>query len=57
VGSNGTTAGTFLVRDIMPGSSGSALDFLTNVGGTLFFAADDGTHTFRQTTSPSSLPP
>jgi ELWxxDGT repeat protein len=48
--SDGTRAGTVLVRDINPGS-GASLDtgspnssFLTNVGGTLFFGADDGTH-------------
>ncbi len=33
--SDGTTAGTILVKNINPG-------FLTNVNGTLFFTADDG---------------
>src|SRR5262245_55669770 len=35
--SDGTAAGTVLVKDINPGS-------LTNVNGTLFFTADDGVH-------------
>jgi ELWxxDGT repeat protein len=42
--SNGTTAGTFMVKDINPGKSGSFPKALTNVKGTLFFHADDGTH-------------
>ena len=33
-----------LVKDINPGSDGSIPRILTNVGGTLFFAANDGTH-------------
>jgi ELWxxDGT repeat protein len=46
--SNGTPAGTVLVRDIHPGSSGgvpyaSNPSLLTNVNGTLFFEANDGT--------------
>src|SRR5262249_13992378 len=45
--SNGTEAGTVLVKDINPGSSygfplGSFPHYLTNVAGTLFFAANDG---------------
>jgi ELWxxDGT repeat protein len=35
-------AGTKLVKNIMPGLGGSDLAELTNVGGTLFFAASDG---------------
>lgn len=31
------------MKDINPGSAGSYPRFLTNVGRTLFFAADDGT--------------
>src|SRR5262245_57599686 len=48
--SDGTAAGTVLVKDIRPGSSpygypyGSDPQHLTAVGGTLFFAANDGTH-------------
>jgi ELWxxDGT repeat protein len=53
--SNGTAAGTQLVKDINPDSSGSIppggfytvsslTEFMTNVGGTLFFSANDGTH-------------
>jgi ELWxxDGT repeat protein len=53
--SDGTRAGTVLVKDINPGPSAS-LDtgislttgvipsYLTDVGGTLFFSADDGIH-------------
>ena len=54
--SDGTAAGTTLVKDLYPGSytdyyGGSYLyssdpKYLTNVGGTLFFAANDGTHGF-----------
>src|SRR5262249_29898719 len=41
--SDGTAAGTVLVRDINPGSSGSFPGNLTNVGGTLFFSAFEPT--------------
>ena len=45
--SDGTTAGTVLVKDINPGG-GDDYDYgpnsLTDVGGTVFFTADDGTH-------------
>jgi ELWxxDGT repeat protein len=37
------SSGPKLARDINPSGS-SYPDYLTNVGGTLFFAADDGTH-------------
>jgi len=40
--SDGTSAGTVLVRDIFPGSSNSSLASLTNVNGTLFFRANNG---------------
>ncbi|HET9223795.1 MAG TPA: ELWxxDGT repeat protein, partial [Roseiflexaceae bacterium] len=39
--SDGTTAGTRLVRDINPGVNDSAPDYLTNKSGTLFFSATD----------------
>ncbi len=42
--SDGTTAGTVMVADLNPGSAGSSPTSLTNVSGTLFFAADDGVH-------------
>src|SRR5262249_58532624 len=47
--SDGTEAGTVLVKDINPGSAfgygyGSRPYELTAVGGTLFFTADDGAH-------------
>ncbi|MEX0676088.1 MAG: ELWxxDGT repeat protein [Pirellulales bacterium] len=40
--SDGTEAGTVLVKDIFPGASGSLPFNLTNVNGTLFFSANDG---------------
>ncbi len=42
--SDGSSAGTVLVRDILPGSSSAGLNYLTNVNGTLYFRADDGTN-------------
>jgi ELWxxDGT repeat protein len=41
---DGTDAGTFLVRDINPGPASSRIFGLTVVGSVLFFTADDGTH-------------
>src|SRR4051812_30337093 len=37
--SDGTKAGTFLVKDIRPGVDGSSPLYLINVNGTLFFSA------------------
>jgi ELWxxDGT repeat protein len=42
--SDGTEAGTVLVKDICPGSCASAPRGLTAVGTTLYFGADDGAH-------------
>jgi ELWxxDGT repeat protein len=42
--SDGTLAGTVLVKDIRPGATGSYPQNLVNVNGTLFFTADDGAH-------------
>ena len=50
--SDGTAAGTVMVKDIYSGTAGSVgtddvnnrHDSLINVNGTLFFAADDGSH-------------
>ena len=42
--SNGTAAGTVMVKDINPGKATSYPLFLTNVNGTLFFQANDGVH-------------
>lgn len=41
---DGTLAGTVLVKDIAPGVADSGIISMTNVGGTLFFAANDGIH-------------
>ena len=41
--SDGTAAGTLMVDDIDPGSDSSSPNYLTVVGGTLFFTANDGT--------------
>jgi ELWxxDGT repeat protein len=40
--SDGTRAGTALMRDIHPGAGNSDASFLTGVGRMVFFAADDG---------------
>jgi ELWxxDGT repeat protein len=42
--SDGTEAGTVLVKDIHPGEYDSGPSALAGVGGTLFFTARDGTH-------------
>ena len=42
--SDGTAAGTVLVKDIVADGDSSSPAGLTNVNGTLFFAADDGTY-------------
>src|SRR5262249_43720795 len=39
-----TEEGTVLVQDIFPGPAGSLPRELGNVGGRLFFSADDGVH-------------
>src|SRR5262245_13447234 len=41
--SDGTAAGTALVKDINPGRSSAFPRSLINANGTLFFTADDGT--------------
>ena len=45
---DGTPAGTFLVKDIFPGPSFSSPRELTNVNGTLFFVANEGGATRRE---------
>jgi ELWxxDGT repeat protein len=42
--SDGTAAGTVMVKDINPGSGDSSPGDLVNVNGTLYFSADDGVH-------------
>ena len=41
---DGTAAGTALVKDVRSGSSSSTPRLLATVGGKLFFSADDGVH-------------
>ena len=43
---DGTAAGTTIVKDIRTGTYGSSPNGLTNSGGTLFFSANDGTTGF-----------
>jgi ELWxxDGT repeat protein len=42
--SNGTAAGTAMVKDVEPGGVGSYPGGMANVNGTLYFSANDGTH-------------
>ena len=42
--SDGTSAGTGMLKDINPGDSNSNITFLTIVNGFLYFTADDGVH-------------
>ncbi len=44
--SDGTTAGTTLLRDIFPGSGGSQASGFQDVAGRLYFSATDGLHGF-----------
>jgi ELWxxDGT repeat protein len=44
--SDGTSSGTVLVQDINPGAGSSSPSNLTNVKGTLYFRAYDGSHGF-----------
>jgi ELWxxDGT repeat protein len=40
---DGTSAGTYLLKDIRPGAVGSNIQWMTVVGSTLYFTANDGT--------------
>jgi ELWxxDGT repeat protein len=42
--SDGTAAGTALVKDVRPGSPASGIDQLTPAGDEVYFIADDGVH-------------
>lgn len=42
--SDGTEAGTVIVKDVRPGPLGAGPGYLVAVGGTLFFTANDGVH-------------
>lgn len=52
---NGTVAGTKIVKDIYPGGFGSFPVYLTDVNGRLFFMADDGVHGSELWTSNGSI--
>jgi ELWxxDGT repeat protein len=41
---DGSAAGTKLIKDIWPGPNGSAIFYPLRLGSSVFFAADDGTH-------------
>ncbi len=41
---DGTPAGTILVKDIRPGAADSSIGAFANLNGTLFFTANDGVH-------------
>jgi ELWxxDGT repeat protein len=41
---DGTVAGTFLLKDIYPGTTGSSPAYFTNVNGVLYFRANDGVY-------------
>ena len=41
---NGTAAGTVLVKEIRRGPGSRSMQSLTNAGGTLYFVANDGVH-------------
>jgi trimeric autotransporter adhesin len=40
--SNGSSAGTTLIKDIYPGGYSSSISGLVNIGGTIYFTANDG---------------
>jgi ELWxxDGT repeat protein len=42
--SDGTEAGTFLVKDIWPGTQGSTPMYLVSFKGKVFFSADDASY-------------
>ena len=48
---DGTAAGTFLVKDIQPGPFGSAIRDLTDYNGRLYFGANDGSNPYEFWTS------
>src|SRR5262249_40664091 len=43
---DGSPAGTYMVKDLTPGSTSGLRDYLVDVNGTLFFRAKDGVHGF-----------
>jgi ELWxxDGT repeat protein len=44
---DGTVAGTALVKDLRPGSEGSTISGFTSYGGASYFSAQDGTHGYQ----------
>jgi len=53
--SDGTVAGTRLVRDIRPGPESTPISSMTDVNGRLYFVADDGIHGYELWTSDGTL--
>jgi ELWxxDGT repeat protein len=51
--SDGTSAGTVMVKDINPGTGASAISNLTNLNGVLYFIASNGTDTLLWTSNGS----
>jgi ELWxxDGT repeat protein len=54
---DGSGFGSYLVSELKPGSGGSQPQNLKNIGGNLFFTADDGTHGRELYTIRHDLPP
>jgi ELWxxDGT repeat protein len=52
---DGTAAGTSLVKDINPGQAGSSSGSYVEFNNLVFFVADDGEHGYEMPTSPATF--